>query len=141
MLIYVSSATAHFDKQALESILAVARANNEKLDVTGFLIHHDYTFFQILEGEEHVVDDLMGKISKDSRHQDIFILLKEHIEERDFADWSMGHATVTDEDIDLIPGLRKFFSAGATVIEDVKNEQVKKVLRSFKEGLWRRKIV
>ena len=43
-------------------------------------------------------------IAADPRHTDLAVLLSEPIEERRFADWSMGYRPTTDELAEAIPG-------------------------------------
>ena len=89
-LTYVSKLNALLSEEDIIEIGRLSSINNQKRDVTGILISvHDY-FFQILEGEEKIVDELVEKISRDSRHSDITILSSETgCEERLFTDWGM----------------------------------------------------
>lgn len=47
-------------------------------------------FFQELEGEEVVINELYAQIEKDSRHKDCTLIEKQTITEREFPYWSMG---------------------------------------------------
>jgi len=66
-LVYVSSAVEPFSKTELVELLHVARANNERLGITGMLLYRDGNFMQVLEGEEPVVRDLYARIERDPR--------------------------------------------------------------------------
>ena len=52
----------------LGDILAVSRANNVLLGITGFLIYIDSGFLQILEGDKRAVRELYMHICNDRRH-------------------------------------------------------------------------
>ena len=89
-LTYVSKLNALLNEEEIIEIGRLASLNNQKLDVTGILISVRDYFFQILEGEEKTVDNLVEKIRRDSRHHDITILSSETgCEERLFTHWGM----------------------------------------------------
>lgn len=89
-LIYASRATRRLDRSDLEDILATARSRNAAQGVTGYLLYDDGQFIQAIEGEEAVVQDLADLIARDPRHEHFNVLIREDIERREFADWSMG---------------------------------------------------
>lgn len=87
---YVSKLNALLSQEDIIEIGRLASLNNQKLDVTGILISVRDYFFQILEGEEKIVDELVEKIRRDSRHNEITILSAETgCEERLFTNWGM----------------------------------------------------
>lgn len=88
----------------LLDILAVARANNSELQVTGMLIDANGSFIQVLEGEPVVVEKLLRKIRRDARHRGFMILLDRVVDERDFEGWSMGFQRVAQHELDQIAG-------------------------------------
>jgi len=59
--------------------------------VTGALLATDKCFAQVLEGEQEVVEETYGRITRDPRHQDIVLLLTEPIAARQFPDFSMPY--------------------------------------------------
>lgn len=89
-LVYVSLAVRKMTDTDLSELLATSRKNNAKQEITGLLLYRDGFFIQALEGEESVIDALFKKIRKDQRHSDVLLLFKEPIDERSFAEWSMG---------------------------------------------------
>lgn len=89
-VVYVSTATEEFDKQALADLLAVSQANNCQVGVTGMLLHHDGSFIQAIEGPPDAVRQLHTRITEDSRHTGIITLLEYEIDEREFGEWQMG---------------------------------------------------
>lgn len=137
--IYASAAIKDFSKEELFNLLETSRENNEKLDVTGMLLYHQGSFFQVLEGKKCVVESLFNKIAKDKRHDMVLKLIVEPIEFRDFEGWTMGHAHVSEEDIKSIPGLndavikRGFFG-------ELPIGRARELLEAFKKGKWRQTI-
>ena len=89
-VVYISSATQHFSAEALEELLARARANNERSGITGILLYHDLSFLQIIEGTRDDVDRLMARIRRDPSHSSMRIVQDESISERDFKSWAMA---------------------------------------------------
>ena len=87
---YASTAADLFDDAALADLLAQSRASNHDHDLTGMLLYRRGRFFQVLEGPEEAVDELMTKIACDPRHTDVRVLLTENLEERRFSEWTMG---------------------------------------------------
>ena len=91
-LAYVSSSSTPLALDMLSDILEVSRQNNKRDGISGVLMYHDRTFFQILEGERLVVEDCYGRIARDFRHTDLEIVIDEAIDERSFAKWAMRYA-------------------------------------------------
>jgi len=101
-LTYISKFSRPLSREEVESIGTVSSSNNQKANITGILLASGGIFFQILEGEEEVVNPLYEKILKDDRHKDIFCLKNEpNISERQFPDWSMK-TFILDENTDLL---------------------------------------
>ncbi|OEF61574.1 hypothetical protein A1OW_19745 [Enterovibrio norvegicus] len=71
-------------------LLGKCRANNEKRDVSGLLLYAKENFFQILEGDEGVVEKLYADIASDTRHNSAIVIDRSEIEQRSFPNWSMG---------------------------------------------------
>ena len=89
-VVYSSAAVEAFSEAQLTELLANARANNERLGVTGMLLYHEGSFLQVVEGEAEVLDHLFQKIGKDKRHHRVVPLLKRQVDERHFDNWKMG---------------------------------------------------
>lgn len=87
---YVSSATIRISEAELNQISKISARNNAKVGVTGVLLLCGEFFFQILEGEQEAVDQVMERIRIDPRHRDIQILKVENFDgPRQFGEWSM----------------------------------------------------
>jgi blue light- and temperature-responsive anti-repressor len=133
--IYASAAQNEFSKDDLSALLKDARQNNYEKNVSGMLLYQNRAFFQILEGPAQEVNKLYEKISLDPRHFRITKILETTIEERSFAEWTMGYANVTYTDLAKIDGLNDFFMGNASFLE-LKSSRALKLLEAFKEGRW-----
>jgi hypothetical protein len=91
-LAYVSTAVDLPTDADLEALLLSARERNERLDVTGALLVHDGTFFQILEGPAAAVDEVWRHIREARGHRGIITLMHRPVERRHFEAWQMGFA-------------------------------------------------
>jgi hypothetical protein len=132
-LIYSSSATQPFLREQLIELLAVSRRNNSKLNVTGLLLYKGGTFMQVLEGEEHDVATVHGRILLDPRHHQILTLLTGPQTARQFGDWSMGFRDL-DAGLDDVPGFSEFLNTPLTGSEFAANPSyAQKLLLKFKE--------
>lgn len=103
------------------------------------MLYTDRSFFQILEGAPDAVNNLYTKIAQDKRHSNVVTIIKERVAIRSFADWSMGFANVTHQDLESMTGLNDFFSKGSC-FNKLDQDRVKKLLTAFKQGQWRAKI-
>lgn len=101
-LTYISKFSRPLSAEEIEAIGEISSKNNQRQNITGVLLCSQGIFFQILEGEEGIIDRLYGKILRDNRHDDILCLNAERdIQERLFPDWSM-RAINLDENTDII---------------------------------------
>ena len=139
-LVYVSATTRPFLRAELADLLLRARTHNSSIEVTGLLLYHKLSFFQILEGDDRVVVPLYKKIECDPRHDQILMLSRKEVTERNFGDWSMGFVDL-DRESDASLGFRKLLAAKSSFLAlqgDVK--LVAKLIDGFQEGRWRRGI-
>ncbi|CCN49714.1 putative Sensor of blue-light using FAD [Vibrio nigripulchritudo MADA3029] len=79
------------DEIDVTNILEVSRKNNKANDITGFLIFHLDGFYQMIEGPDRNIEELVAKLGRDPRHTNIEILSSKDVEARHFPDWSMGY--------------------------------------------------
>jgi hypothetical protein len=138
-VIYASVAAQDFTTAQLKELLEKARAENERLHLTGMLLYTDGNFFQVLEGEPTVVDALYKKLHLDKRHRQLTLIVREPIARRYFGDWSMSFSSVTAEELTKIDGLNDFFHDGSCFI-GLDSGRAKKLLAAFAEGRWRTKL-
>ncbi len=97
---YTSSAVHIPTRAELETLLTKSRARNHQEAVTGVLLYCDGTFHQYIEGPREGLDRVYAAILRDPLHHHIFEMLREPIETREFAHWSMGYRGV-----DLLSGM------------------------------------
>lgn len=143
-IVYSSAATVEFSEDDLVALLGKARANNQRMDVSGMLLFHQGTFIQVLEGDQEVIESLYARIEDDGRHEDPRILLREDEVERSFGEWTMGFLRATPELLQSVEGVNDFLrSTGEGSVgsrsEDV-DDRARKILDQFKMGRWHRDI-
>jgi len=137
--VYCSAATRTFTPAELAEVLRIARENNERLHVTGMLLHAEDTFFQVLEGEAETVDSVFAKIERDARHAGVTKIIHEPIPRRFFDAWSMGFSRISREDFAGSTGSNDFFGAGRCFAE-LDAGRAKKLLEAFRGGRWRKTL-
>lgn len=132
-LIYVSAATRPFTTLQLRDLLSGARTNNTRLDVSGFLLHQQGWFLQVLEGEPAAVEGLFERIGFDPRHGRVLTLSRREVTERNFGDWSMGFIDAAAARAPL-PGFRASFA-----LTDLAGDgaATKSIVDGFRDGRWR----
>jgi recombinational DNA repair ATPase RecF len=81
----------------LSDLLEQCRSQNQVLDITGILIHHQGHVMQLLEGEEQVVQDLYARIAADPRHHDLSVIWRSTADRRRFPDWTMAFQDLDHE--------------------------------------------
>ena len=138
-LIYASAATRAHPPAQLEDILSVSRRNNARDGVTGMLLHTGESFFQVLEGEAPAVDAAFARIDRDPRHQQTTCIIREPIAALSFAEWTMGYAGASPQQLADIAGLNDFFAAGHCV-QGLDAGRARKLLQAFGVGRWRTRL-
>ncbi len=107
-LIYSSSATNPMHDHDLAEMLAIARENNHRSQITGMLLYHNASFLQVLEGKRTVVETLFKKIAHDPRHHDVTLLRKRVLPNREFEKWEMGFVNIDTIDTSKLSGYTSF---------------------------------
>ncbi len=93
--LYASRPAAALQGAGLDLILEQSRKNNPALGITGLLCVSENLFIQVIEGGRDEVCDLYNAIVADDRHQQVRLLTYEEITERRFANWTMGHVSIS----------------------------------------------
>ena len=135
-VIYASKALKYFSKNDIVELLSRARKNNSSQQITGMLLYDHGSFFQVIEGEETVIQALFDKISQDKRHGQITTIISEPIRKRQFGEWSMGYASVSSSELGKIEGMNDFFD-GSDSLSKIDQGRAKKLLKAFAQGRWR----
>ncbi|MFT6128148.1 MAG: hypothetical protein ACJAVA_002647 [Flavobacteriaceae bacterium] len=117
-IIYTSQAAEQFSKRDLLDLLHESRAFNTIDNVTGILMYRTGNFLQVLEGESEAVGNLLTRILRDPRHNDIKIIKDSAADRRLFSTWAMGCADFDEPELSLIPGIQTELS-DPQVIEDI----------------------
>jgi hypothetical protein len=111
-LTYASTVTSTPGKlrEELTSILGDARRFNYNHNIHGVLFYGNSYFYQCIEGNKAIVDQLYQKILKDSRHKDIKQLSYEYIAEISFDAWNMKYVLLDDKirDFFIDEGMSQF---------------------------------
>ena len=97
-VLYVSRAVGPQTTTVTASILSTAQAHNRQHGIGGVLCQGQGLYLQVLEGERGAVHRLYSRIVADSRHRDVEMLHLEEVTERRYADWSMAHIHLADDD-------------------------------------------
>jgi hypothetical protein len=113
-IMYSSQSTEPMTVADLEKILTDARAGNQARNVTGVLVYVDGVFFQLLEGDEAVLRNLMANIASDSRHRSVKVFYEAQVDARAFESWSMAYLAPTAQDMAAWAGL-----PATTTVEEV----------------------
>jgi hypothetical protein len=93
-ILYVSRSLipASVAEGEVNSMVNSAQVRNASLSVTGALIYTGPRFAQLLEGPNSSVDQIMGSIERDPRHEQIVRIPVKQTGERRFSAWSMAYA-------------------------------------------------
>lgn len=110
-LIYMSDLVGRRESE-LASILESANRHNQRNGITGMLLYSEGNFLQVLEGEPDAVDATYQRICLDPRHRNIMLLQEEPVNQRDFAQWSMGYKRLSPEDVQKFPESAPYFKFG-----------------------------
>ncbi|WP_448204634.1 BLUF domain-containing protein [Azospirillum sp. sgz302134] len=97
-IVYRSEASHTLAPSDLAALCLACARKNQALGVTGFLLHLDGLFLQVLEGERSVLEPLFNTIRHDDRHRKVEVLLYEDsVTKPNFAFWSMNLGPLDDE--------------------------------------------
>jgi len=110
-LVYLSTATQPMSPEDLTELLRLSRERNAQRGITGILMYCKHHFLQVLEGPEDAVSALFERISRDGRHKDIQVLLRQKAGQRDFEEWQMAFRAVSDAEAQEIMGYLPWNSA------------------------------
>jgi hypothetical protein len=119
LLIYLSEATeaAMSIESTLSQIYEAASRDNPPQNIHGALFYSNGIFLQALEGPEDAVDALLVKLRTDPRHENLQVLVDQHITHHSMHEWNMQPINLEDA---------AFFSKGSL------NKAIDMVSRSMK---------
>jgi hypothetical protein len=128
-LVYTSISNQKFSEDDLKKLLHKSRFKNESIGVTGLLLYLDPYFLQVLEGEEHIVNQSFHEISKDIRHKKITLIYRQPLEKLKFPDWSMGF---NKADVTTIDGFSAFLKQPSHESPRNFKDEIEELLDVFK---------
>jgi hypothetical protein len=134
--IYASTAASIFKESDIPPLLEHARTANTERALTGMLLYIEGGFFQVIEGEDTIVEDVYGRINRDPRHSKITLIIREPIAARDFGEWTMGFSTVDPLRAGQLIGENDFFKS-ASCVTRLDSGRARKLLVAFRTGRWR----
>jgi hypothetical protein len=139
-IVYASATPSDVPRAQLDALLSAWRRQNASRGVTGFLLYHRASVFQVLEGFPDVIQGLYEAIARDPRHRFVVKLIDEPIADRGFGDWSMGHARLTSAELGA-PGRLAPFLDPAFRYWHCDEDMARDLIAGFVTGSWRRSIV
>ncbi|MDP9096136.1 MAG: BLUF domain-containing protein [Pseudomonadota bacterium] len=104
-IVYSSDAETPMQTGDLEELLEHARRSNAANGITGALVYAEGMFLQILEGDEGRVKDLMAKIRRDVRHDNVTVLREGEVPAATFGSWKMAYVGATPQQVARWAGL------------------------------------
>jgi FAD-dependent sensor of blue light len=130
-LVYLSAASHLYSDTEMLQVLSASRKKNLENDITGILLYHEGSILQVLEGEKETVTQLYERIKQDERHGNIITLTEGPINERSFAEWSMGFKMVNTTDWNEYAGYFRLQDSSLLSIIKRKNLRIDATLKSF----------
>jgi hypothetical protein len=111
-IVYTSKARRDVNDAEIVQIHSTSLINNAQRDITGMLLYAKGTFLQVIEGTVDSISRLMEKISADTRHYDVEVLVRTSIRRREFKNWSMGYRRLEEADAKALLNFAPFFVNG-----------------------------
>ncbi|MAL58622.1 MAG: blue light sensor protein [Flavobacteriaceae bacterium] len=101
---YISKAKEGLTDLEIQEIFTTTQTRNNAENIKGILLYGFGNFFQVLEGEKKIIEDLyLHKISEDKRHSDILTIINYHIKHPIFEAYSSEFNIVkTNNQLDTI---------------------------------------
>jgi len=138
-IVYASATSEELARDELDAMLSSWRRLNAGRGVTGFMLYHRASVFQVLEGFPEIVRPLYDAISSDPRQHQVAKLIDEEIAERAFGDWSMGYVRLVSTGAATVPLLRAFIDPDFRYWQ-CDEKTARQLVAAFATGPWRRSI-
>lgn len=116
-VIYQSQAVHAMSSRELDELLMRARAFNERVQVSGALLHDQGRFLQYFEGPTKSVERVYSRIRRSHQHERLVELSYTSTEAREFPRWHMA-----------------FAEPPTTVLKEIGNEMWAKTLTDLRAG-------
>jgi len=123
---YISRSAGPQTSVVTGSILKTAMVFNRVNQITGVLCQGDGFFLQMIEGERSIINQLYGRIARDSRHKDVELVKFEEITQRKYSQWSMALIDLSDTDPMVVMQHPEFdpYSASSATLEQQIDEWI-----------------
>ena len=123
---YISRSAGPQTSVVTGSILKTAMVFNRINQITGVLCQGDGFFLQMIEGERRIINQLYGRIARDSRHKDVELVKFEEITQRKYSQWSMALIDLSDTDPMVVMQHPEFdpYSASSATLEQQIDEWI-----------------
>ena len=95
---YVSSAYPGITEDQLNELFTTTQKNNTASNITGLLLYQSGKFLQVLEGDDDELKNLYEKIEQDSKHNNIFVILKQKCKRRIFENYESRFSIVKSKE-------------------------------------------
>lgn len=134
-LTYISSFSRPLGKDEIDQIAAKSIENNSRDGLTGVLFCFNNIFYQILEGDEQMLDKCYARILSDNRHNNIFCLeIEKDIKERYYADWAMKTVRLEESNDSLIMPVRTMLNSLAKTHYILERYSPQIILNGIQQG-------
>lgn len=131
-IIYRSHICDNVSFKSLESMVAAASENNNRVNVSGILLFNGTHFFQLLEGSEENVQEIYQHICQDTRHHNLVELLCDHGPTRRFGKIGMELFDLREHDRDDV--LQIVLDKGTTKYQLTYDDRALHFFRTFVEA-------
>jgi uncharacterized protein (UPF0297 family) len=123
---YISRSAGPQTSTITGSILKTALVFNKINQITGVLCQGDGFFLQMIEGERSIINQLYGRIARDSRHKEVELVKFEEITQRKYSQWSMALIDLSDTDPMVVMQHPEFdpYSASSATLEQQIDEWI-----------------
>lgn len=129
---YVSTVSSNLNETDIQAILHYSREWNIAHEITGILLYSEGNFFQVLEGDKKLVEDLFKRIENDPRHYDLIRIFQKKIQQEKFTGYKTNFISLDSR-----------FSQNelSTYFEQIENlnpaiqTPVRYILQKFSEGI------
>lgn len=138
LLAYTSIACHHMTHNELIALLNNCKEKNQARHISGMLLYMEGCFFQVLEGNRDVIEQLFEKIAKDDRHHHVIKLIAEPIKARAFGNWTMGFQNITPHELASITGLTDFLVRDSKGFDSIESKRARQLIEAFKNHKWHR---
>lgn len=89
-IIYFSAAPKELTKEEINSLFVTTKASNQKMGITGLLVHIDGNFLHIIEGKKENVLQILETSKTDELHKYVIPVYNKSIPKRIFKEWFTG---------------------------------------------------